>query len=285
MKTLLRTATALLICNMTSAYADEDFTINAEVSISQDDNLNRSLARDAEIQDTFTTASIGLQQSHGLSNIDYISYGAHLKYDHFNEVSGLNNAEASVSGKYNIKPVPGFNKPVYIISADAGVIDSATDIRDTTFFNIGLTLSSWITSTISARTGAAYRIKESDSRVYDARDTRFFINADLSLGTRSTAYATFNYIRGDVVSTLDNTAPEVLEVFNLANQIEPDPTFAADQIAYRFDSKTRFLVIGWNYALAQKHSLDLSLRNLHSRAGSGVDYDTTQMSLSYLLSF
>ena len=194
---------------------------------------------------------------------------------------------AGVGIKYNIKPVPGFTKPVFIFSADIALIDSSTDIRDTTAFNSGLTLATWLTNKLSTRGGVSYRIKDSDSRVFDNKDLRLFINSDLLFTEHLTAYATINYIIGQAVSTINVNAssPEILSVINLADQIEFDPTFEANQLAYRFDAKTRFITLGMNYAIAQKHSLDFSVRNVHSRAGGKIDYVITQFSLSYLLSF
>jgi hypothetical protein len=286
MKKLTGLALISLLAFISDAHAGEDYSINMELSATRDDNLNRNIQSSNEISDVFTTAGIGIHQVHPISLFDFISYGAHIKYEYFNEVDGLNNVEATASVKYNYKPYTGFNQPVYIFSADIGVIDSATDIRDASIYIFGITLSSWITNTLSARGGASYRIKDSDSRVFDNKDARFFINADLLLNNKVTSYLTFNYINGQTVSTIDinNTPIEILNMVDPAD-IEFDPTFGADQLAYRFDSKTRFLTLGINYALAQKHSLDLSLRNVHSRAGGGIDYDTTQWSLSYLLSF
>ena len=276
----------LWVC-VTSAYAEEDFSMDAEFSLSQDDNLNRTILSSHEVKDTFATANFGIHTANRISQIDFIRYSAHFKYEHFNNISGLDNAEAGAGLKYSIKPVSGFTKPVYIISADVAWIDSATDIRDSTVFTLGLTSSAWMTSTISARGGVAYRIKDSDSRVFDNKDLRFFINSDLLLTEQLTSYVTINYIRGDTVSTanLSSSSPEILAVINLADQIEFDTTFGANQLAYRLDSRTRTLTVGLNYAIAQKHSLDLSLRNVRSEADSNTDYAVTQISLSYLLSF
>jgi hypothetical protein len=270
-----------------TAHADNEVATSADLTLTRDDNLNRNIIPDDEVKDSFATTSISLQQSQRLSTVDYVSYNAQFKYEHYNETDGLNNAEVGVGIKYNVKPVAGFTKPIYIFSTDASLIDSSTDIRDTTAVNAGLTVSSWITNKISARGGMAYRIKDSDSRVFDTRDLRFFINADLLLSTRLTTYTTVNYINGQTVSTADisNTSPEILNVINLADEIEFDPTFGPDQLAYRFDSITRMLTIGMNFAIAQQQSLDFSVRNVRSKAGGNIDYAVTQFSLSYLLSF
>ena len=276
----------VMVC-MTPAFAEDDIGYNAEFSLTNDDNLNRNIISAEEVKDTFATTSIGVHQAHRLSDIDYINLNAQLKYERFNDISGLDNVEAGVGLRFNVKPVAGFTEPVYIFSADASVIDSATDIRDTTVFNLGMAASKWVTSTLSTRGGVAYRIKDSDSRVFDLKDLRFFINGDLLLSDHLTMYATVNYINGQTVSTVDmnNFSPEVLKVIDLADQFEFDPAFGANQIAYRFDSTTRSLTVGFNYALAQKHSLDLSVRNIHSKAGGQIDYAVTQFSLAYLLSF
>ena len=287
----MKTASGILLIVVMSAAmtcnAEEGLGFNAELSLTHDDNLNRNIIAIDEVKDTFATATIGAQTAVRLSAFDYISYNARFKHEHYNKSAGLNNAEVGVGIKYNIKPVPGFTQPVYIFSADIALIDSSTDIRDTTAFNTGLTVSAWITNKLSARGGVSYRIKDSDSRVFDNKDLRLFINGDLLFTEHLTAYATINYINGQAVSTVDVSAssPEILSIINLADQIEFDPTFEANQLAYRIDAKTRVMTLGMNYAIAQNHSLDFSVRNVHSRAGGKIDYAITQFSLSYLVSF
>ncbi len=46
----------LWVC-VTSAYAEEDFSMDAEFSLSQDDNLNRTILSSHEVKDTFATAN------------------------------------------------------------------------------------------------------------------------------------------------------------------------------------------------------------------------------------
>ena len=112
---LIVAMSAAMTCN-----AEEGISFNAELSLTRDDNLNRNIIAIDEVKDTFTTTNIGAQTAVRLSTVDYISYNARFKYEHYNKTAGLNNAEAGVGIKYKIKPVPGFTKPIYIFSADIG---------------------------------------------------------------------------------------------------------------------------------------------------------------------
>ena len=71
----------LLVC-VTSAYAEEDFSMDAEFSLSKDDNLNRTILSSDEVKDTFATANLGIHTAIRMSDIDFIRYSSESKFLH-----------------------------------------------------------------------------------------------------------------------------------------------------------------------------------------------------------
>jgi hypothetical protein len=271
----------------TQASAETETSYNAEILYAQDDNVNRSADPAGALDSTFVSGSFNLNLSHILNPASSIRLFTRAKYDAYQETDGLNQAEITIGTQYQHKPSAGFNKPTLLLDASMGITDSETDIRDSTVFNLGMSIANHWTTKLSTHLGLNTRLRESDSRVFDNRDLRFFINADLSFGNRSTTYCTLSYITGETVSTIDlnSISDETLRVIDLADQIEFDPAFGDNQIAYRVDADTTTATLGYNIVIATRQSMDVSARTIRSRINSNTDYETTQLMLSYMVNF
>ena len=262
-------------------YADSKIDIDAEISVSNDDNLNRTAIPADEVDSNFTTGTFGLSYSQRIDNKTFVKYSSRLKYEIYNDAEGMDSAELNTGFSYHHKPSLGFSDPTFIMKANFAVVDFETDIRDRTEFGFGTIISSQLTNKLSARGGASVRLRESDSRIHDTSEIRFFINADILLAQKLTGYATFSFITGDVVSIIplsSSTSNETLDTIRIADEIEFDPTFGSDQIGYRFAAKTRVLNAGINYRAGRNQSLDVSFRTVHSEADSDVDYESSFVS-------
>jgi hypothetical protein len=280
-----------LLLHISVAYAEEDepIRLNLELSHASNDNLNRSADDAAAVDSTFTTGGIDLSTMSKLGQYTLVNYRASLRTNTFQDASGMDHSEAGFSIQLRHKTAPGFTKPVISLSASITSKDFKSDLRDSTTYQSGLVMSSWITDKMSMRGGIRSRLTESDSRVHDLKDHKFFINADLLITKRFTTYATFSFIKGQSLSTIpiSNTSAEVLAVIAISDEFELDPTFASNQISYRFDADTRTAAFGINYAIAKKQSLDFSVLNVFTQAqdNKNVDYKSTILNLSYLVSF
>jgi hypothetical protein len=282
---LLIWAGALLL-NSSCVLAEAPINLDVELATSKDDNLNRSALANDEIESTFYTAASGLGFTHRINPLSFVNYSGRIKYENYADTDGLNNAEAKFSVSYRNKPIAGFNKPTIILDAHVAITDFETDVRDRTEYGFGVMMSAWVTDRMSARVGTSARLRDSDSRVFDTKDVRLFLNSDLILTRKLTTYLTFSYIRGDVVSTTgDTSSVETLHLIRIADDIEPDATFADSELSYRFNATTRVLNGGFNYQMTRRQALDLSFRTVHSKEGSGVDYESSFVNLSYMLRF
>jgi len=267
--------------------ADNVFNIDASLAYATDANLNRAAADNLKLDDSDVTANAGVNFSSKLSQHAIITYLASFRYVSFSEYDGLNHAEFRAGINYKNKPDLTFGGLTYIVDVNSYLVDYETDIRDSNIVSVGLTLSRWFTDRISARTGVQAKYRDSDSRVFDSRDYRLFVNADLHVSNQGTFYATWSFVSGQTVSTIPLSVQNaaVLKVIGIADQIEFDPTFAPDELAYRFDTRTQVFTLGFNYAVDRRQSFDLSAGVIGSSADAGVDYTTRVFSLSYLLRF
>lgn len=286
-KLMWRIGSGVCLLWVVTVQADNQLNLDASLAYQADNNLNRAAISSLKRDDTSTEADIGLNYSQKLDHYSILSYLANLRYVSFNEYDGLNHTEVHGRVQYKIKPDLSYGGITYIVDIDASLLDYETDIRDSNLVSLGLTLSRWITDRLSAATGIRARFRDSDSRVYDTRDYRLFVNADLAIASHQALYVTWNYIAGQTVSTIPFSVQnaEVLKVIDIANDWEPDSTFTDNGLAYVFDTRTQVFTLGYNYSIDRRQSLDLSAEIVSSRADGGVDYSSRIFSLNYLLRF
>lgn len=280
-------AIVILLSATTQAFADAENNINIDASVSHDDNLNRTPNHEFAFASLFATAGVGYNHNRVINNSSFIDYHLNLKYEDYQDTSGLNNTELTSGVSYHLKPSPGFTKATYIFKGDIRIADFETDIRDRTAYEASAIMSFWATNTVSIRTGVTARMRDSDSRVFDTIDYRLFINSDIILNRQSTLYATLNLLSGDLVSSVaqEDTNGNILDFVRQAEDIEFDPTFADNMVAYKVDTDVAAMTIGFNYVIARKQSLDLSIRYAIGKADYNVDYKASFINLSYLVSF
>ena len=156
-------------------------------------------------------------------------------------------------------------------------------MRDSTLLSLSAELNKWVTDTINMTAGLGIRERQSVSEVYDLSEVRIFINFDTNFSKRDLTYTTFAFISGDTVSSAEPT----LAIINAADAIEPDDAFGgidANQFAYRIDSDTVVITLGYNRILTSDLSLDLSVRFVDSEStrDDEIGYERTILRASLL---
>ena len=179
--------------------AENVFNIDASLAYSGDANLNRAAADNLKLDDSDVAANAGVNFSSKLSQHAIIRYLASVRYVSFSEYDGLDHAEFRAGISYKNKPELSFGGLTYIIDVNSYLVDYETDIRDSNIVTAGLTLSRWFTDRLLVRTGVQAKYRDSDSRVFDTRDYRLFVNADLHVSNQGTMYATWSLDRKSVV--------------------------------------------------------------------------------------
>lgn len=282
-KNLYYLCLSLMITSSPLIADEEKIDFDLEVIVQTDDNLNLAANDTYAIDDNSAIASAGLSLSENLNRHSIINYFSKFEYQQFNEYENLNNATATFGVKFRHKAKLGFTDPTLILSFDGKLIDSKTDIRDSTQYNFGIAFSRRHTTTLSSRFGLNTNIRESKSRSFDTKDIRFFANADLALSNASTLYSTYSFIDGDSVASLQQN--NALGVISLAEEIDIDLAYGNNYFSYRIPTTTNVLTLGFNHSIARKQSLDLSILAVHSDAGSNIDYQRIIANLSYMARF
>lgn len=272
-----------------NVFAGNEINVNIDIGATRDDNLNNSPSADFAIEDDYINANIGVGIQHKLNKSSLLNIDLNAATNRFKEENGLDNNSINLAAAYLYKPVGGFNSPIYIFSTDVMFLDSQTDIRDQTIFNAQASISARITTTLTTAAGISASSAEAEnSRVFDTKKSRFFINADLSLSRSTAMYLTYHFISGDSVSTLplnDYPSNDLLNIINQADAIEWDPTFGAEKIAYRLKTKTNVITLGFNVVISPQHSLDFSAKIINAKADGNISYDRALLNFSYLASF
>ena len=257
------------------------FRYSYDVSIAHDDNI-RKAQNEIDIR-TDNTLSLTLNAKAGtsLSRFTLLSYGGSIQAEKFSEFDELDNLSFNVNVKYRFAFASGFASPIYFLGLKVGGIESAKIARDSTTYSINFGVNKWLTDTINMSLGIDHRQRNSRSRVFDTVENQLFGNLDINLSKTTLLYSTYTYIIGDIVSS----ATPTLAIINASEVIEPDDAFggiATNQFAYRLDSVTQVITLGYNKIVFGKTSIDLSYRFVKTESEGNIEYDRSIFRASLL---
>jgi hypothetical protein len=282
-KSLFVISATLLLLFATLVRAAENLSVNADLGYVSDDNVSKAEASDDIFEDTFVSGSAGFSYKQELSFRSLLLYRGSVAFESYDEFDGLNNVSLTGTIDYKIQFARGFGAAGYTLTAFVQEHDFESDMRDSTTLGVQGTVAKRFTDRIFSVFGLGYKVRESESDVFDTENARIFGNLDWLLADQLVSYATLQYVVGDVVST----ARPTLDIINAAKAIEPDDAFGgieAGRFAYRLDGETALLTLGLNYGINSANSLDASVELLNSDADA-IEYYRTVYRLSYLVVF
>ena len=259
------------------------FRFSYDLAYIHDDNVR--LARD-EIdirEDNIFSGTLKATAGKSIDDFTLLNYGGSVTYNKFETFDGLDNVEFEANLRYRFALSSGFTAPIYSLRARLGGVEYDTEMRDSTLLALSAELNKWLTTTINMTTGVGFNKRDSASEVFDLDEVRAFVNLDTNFSRNDLVYTTFTLISGDTVSS----ATPSLDIINVADAIEPDDAFggiAARQFAYRIDSNTAVITLGYNRIITPDLSLDLSARYVESEAKDDADvyYERTIFRASLL---
>jgi len=280
-KPLIVVSATLLLA--TPSIAAENFSVNADLGFAGDDNVNKAQDNDDILEDTFVNGSAGISYKQDLSFRSLLVYRGSLGFESYDEFDGLSNISLTGAIDYKIQFARGFSAAGYTLTAFIQEHDFESDMRDSTTLGLQGTMAKRFTDRIASTFGLGYKMRESESDVFDTENARFFANLDWVLTDHLVSYGTFQLVLGDVVSSSRPT----LDIINKADAIEPDDAFGGLEtgyLAYRLDAITGVLTLGLNYGINPSNSFDGSVELTKSDA-DGIEYYRTVFRLSYLVIF
>lgn len=254
-----------------------------DVGMVADDNV-RLAQNDEDIRDdVILTGTVKATAGMSLDSFSILNYGGSFTYSKFDTIETLDHYEFEVNARYRFALDPGFGAPIYSLRASLGGIEFDSEMRDSTVLSLSAEMNKWLTTTLNTTLGIGFKARESVSEVYDLDEARLFANLDITFTDTDLVYTTLTYIQGDTASS----ATPSLGIVNASDAIEPDDAFGgfgANQFAYRLDSETWVLTLGYNRTLTQDLSLDLSARFVESESRDDDDiyYERTILRASLL---
>ena len=259
------------------------FRYSYDVALVADDNVRLAQNDDDIREDNFFSGAVKATGARSLDSFSIWNYGARLGYNAFETFDQLDNVEIEVNTRYRFALSSGFSSPIYSLGAKLAGLEFESEMRDSTLLSLSAELNKWVTDTINMTAGLGIRERQSVSEVYDLSEVRIFINFDTNFSKRDLTYTTFAFISGDTVSSAEPT----LAIINAADAIEPDDAFGgidANQFAYRIDSDTVVITLGYNRILTSDLSLDLSVRFVDSEStrDDEIGYERTILRASLL---
>jgi hypothetical protein len=254
---------------------------DAELAYTSDDNVTRA-AREVDIlKDSFWAASAGVSFIQWLNRNHRLVARGFLRGEVYDKYDGLSNASAGAQVTYQYRASGQFTAPTYGAFLKTAIVEYDSELRDSNLYTLGASWRKPVTDRVTAFAQLAANVRESDSTVFDTREISLLANVDYSIGSRGTVYLTYNYLDGDIVSTVESPW---LYIVNAAEAINIDDAFPG-RTAYRLNATTHVVTLGTNLSIGEGHSLDLSARLADSKADGGVNYERWLYTLAYLVRF
>jgi hypothetical protein len=267
----------------------ESLAFRAEASYTTDSNVNRASAGET-LQDRILGVRASASIAEPLSMRTRALVQGFAGTERFQTYTGLSRNFIGAQGDLQYRSSGEFGAGTYGVFARTAAEYYESNLRDGYRHAFGVTVLKPLTDRIQTFGALAWNIADGGSTVFDTKYVSLRGSADWSLGRRDVVYLGAEYRRGDIVSTGMATLARV----NIADAIIQDDAFGdTTRFAYRFQATTWLATLGYNRALGEKHSLDVSWRRaqstpLHSPgygSASEVRYVVSQFSLAYLARF
>lgn len=277
------------------SYAEFNLQPLFEVSGGSDDNITKAEDKENIIADNFVRLDAHLIMDYEISFNKSISLELSIAQQEQQETNELGRKEAGGRIIYRWQNSFHYNSPWYQVFTDISLWDLGQQQRDSTFYTQQAMASARLTTLISGAIGAEYKIRDSESRVYDLTQSRIFLHLDYAWSDDLSLYSGYSYILGDVVTSAQSeycnglTATSVYYLLNASEELEQDSilnnSYCGNWISYRLPATTQTLVVGGNYGFGHSSSIDFSWLYVSVEADSGNRYLRNIVQVNYLKVF
>jgi hypothetical protein len=274
---------------------DEGWAKDLDVTLTQDDNLNRAQYDRDKVEDISLSSQLSLSRDTDLNPQHKLVWTGFVGGELYNDISELN--RATLGGKIAWRSVHkmGFREPLFEWNLTGQYDDYGVDQRDSYVTQLQFFVTRRWTDRITTTLGGDYQWRESDGSAFDTGRSRAFLNVDYRVYGESSLYLTASRSDGELVSSAQRQfcnglpATDILPLINVATEIEPDEALNNDLcgewIAYRVDAISDAGVLGFNWPFSGKMSLDISALYADVDVTSDVYYRRTIYRASLLKRF
>lgn len=284
-------STALMAQTMASGTAAQPEPINVqfEAGVMRDNNATRAGFGPARFGDTVRFFGVSSSLAHPLTEHTRLWGSAAVGAEKYRRFDGLSRLHGSAELEYQYRASSQFDAPTFGAFVKFTGEEFDSEMRDGYRIGAGLSVRQSLNDRLSYSASVSHNARRASDRVFSGSENMVRGNVDLQLSDQAVMYFNADYRRGDIVATgwPNGGTPNVSSVFWW------DDAFAAEgMVSYRLRGSSMQLTLGLNYAIAPRHSIDLSLRHVRTRAASSpnyvssdLSYKSSQLSLAYLFRF
>jgi hypothetical protein len=266
--------------------------VRADGALSHDNNLSRALSDADIVGDT----ALNLALSGGLhfapGERDAVALTADLRAAQFREFHGMNSVAFGGTASWGRKLGLGAFVPWTEVSASFAVERYGESIRNGQRSNVTLRLGQRPSERLELSGGGSFERYLADDVVevvpglsgdaFSLEGRSLFARADYALNDRWVGFAGVAARRGDVTSSTRFNPG----IFEYSSAVTLDPAFGSDYIAYRLSGTTTWdFIAGASLALGDHSSVNLAVTRALTYASGGIQYQSTRINASVILSY
>lgn len=269
------------IVGNTAVSAAKRINVDAQLGLNADDNVSRA-AQDASIRkDRFLSGSIGIGSKYGVALNHRVLLRAFVQGEAYEDYEGLSNLGGGVAATWQYRRSARLLAPTWALFGRYTAVDYDSWRRDANIVTVGTSVNKALTDRINFLAQFSGTSRDSNSEVFDTRETSLLFNLDYRAFKRLSPYATYNYLKGDIVSS---GAQWLLAIDNAKVAPELDDALPG-LIAYRLDARTHVGTLGLNINIDEHQSFDFSARAVHSKSDGDITYKRASGTVAYLFRF
>ena len=269
----------------TASLAASPVTFDASFGYAHDDNVTRAeLDRDIE-SDSIVAAEVDATYRIPVNDSSYAALRGTVDARHYLDFSKLSNTRLGVEARYNYRPFSGYTATSFFASVgyERRLYDSDQRDGSATLLEIGL--HKRLTDVITLRAGYGKENIDANSVVFEADNSKLYVDFDFRTGDRNTLYLSLSRFDGDIASTAVATQKLIDASWGRIVRDDAFLDLTPWRWAYRLDATTNAVRLGDSYAIAANQAIDGSLFYYSSSAYGGNDYTGLVLRLDYLYRF
>jgi hypothetical protein len=265
---------------------------SAEGAVLYDSNLPRALSDADIVGDTALKLAVSGGFQYALGDRDTAGLTADLLASQFRRFYGMNSVALGGTASWGRKFGLGAFVPWTKVSASFAGEQYSESIRNGLRSNVMLRAGQRLSERLELSGSGSFERYRADDVVnvvpglsgdaFSLLGRSVFARADYALNERWAAFASVAFRRGDVTaSTRLNPV-----IFAYSNAVTPDPVFGPDYFAYRLSGTTTWdFIAGASLAISDYSSVNLAVTRALTYASGGVEYQSTRINASIILSY
>ena len=264
--------------------------VRAEAGFTFDDNVTRGRVDDEILSDKIYSLNLATSRNFPIDNNTRVVVTGLLNGETFHTYTGLAHLSGGLQAEAQYRGSGDFDAVTLAAFARGWLDGYQSWLRDGGRYSVGVSAHRSLTDRIDVYGELSGNWRRARSAVWDLNEVAARLNFDYSLGRNGSLYLTGEFHRGDTVS--DGHAS--LANLSIADVFVLDDAFPGrDLFAYRFEARTWVGMLGYNFPLGPRDSIDFSWRRVQSTPTSQPAYESSgslryvdnQYSVVYLLRF